>query len=94
MATPTGLVVPVIRNCGRKSFSDIEKEIIRFSNLAKEGKMPIEDMIGGNFTISNGGVYGSMMGTTILNPPQTAILGMHSIENRPVVNEDKNLLCT
>ena len=56
--------------------------------------MPIEDMIGGNFTISNGGVYGSMMGTTILNPPQTAILGMHSIENRPVVNEDKNLLCT
>ena len=89
VATPTGLVVPVIRNCEHKSFADVEKEIIRFANLAKEGKMPIEDMIGGNFTISNGGVYGSMMGTPILNPPQTAILGMHSIENRPVVKEDK-----
>ncbi|OMJ92636.1 hypothetical protein SteCoe_4507 [Stentor coeruleus] len=89
VATPTGLVVPVIRNCENKSFADIEKEIIRFSGLAKEGKLPIEDMVGGNFTVSNGGVYGSMMGTPILNPPQSAILGMHSIENRPVVKEDK-----
>ncbi|OMJ72436.1 hypothetical protein SteCoe_29140 [Stentor coeruleus] len=89
VATPTGLVVPVIRNCENKSFADIEKEIIRFSGLAKEGKLPIEDMVGGNFTVSNGGVYGSMMGTPILNPPQSAILGMHSIENRPVVREDK-----
>ena len=89
VATPTGLVVPVIRNCEHKTFADIEKEIIRFANLAKEGKLPIEDMVGGNFTISNGGVYGSMMGTPILNPPQSAILGMHSIENRAVVKEDK-----
>ena len=89
VATPTGLVVPVIRNCEHESFADIEKEIMRFANLAKEGKLPIEDMIGGNFTISNGGVYGSMMGTPILNPPQTAILGMHSIENRAVVRDDK-----
>lgn len=89
VATPTGLVVPVIRNCEHKSFSDIEKEIIRFATLAKDGKLPIEDMVGGNFTISNGGVYGSMMGTPILNPPQSAILGMHSIENRAVVKEDK-----
>ena len=89
VAAPTGLVVPVIRNCEHKSFADIEKEIIKFSTSAKEGKLAIEDMVGGNFTISNGGVYGSMMGTPILNPPQTAILGMHSIENRPVVREDK-----
>jgi 2-oxoglutarate dehydrogenase E2 component (dihydrolipoamide succinyltransferase) len=89
VATPTGLVVPVLRNCEHKSFADIEKEIIRFANLAKDGKLPIEDMVGGNFTISNGGVYGSMMGTPILNPPQSAILGMHSIENRAVVREDK-----
>jgi 2-oxoglutarate dehydrogenase E2 component (dihydrolipoamide succinyltransferase) len=89
VATPNGLVVPVIRNCEQKSFADIEKEILRFSNLAKDGKLPIEDMVGGNFTISNGGVYGSLMGTPILNPPQTAILGMHSIENRAVVREDK-----
>jgi 2-oxoglutarate dehydrogenase E2 component (dihydrolipoamide succinyltransferase) len=89
VATPTGLVVPVLRNCEQKSFADIEKEIIAFSNLAKEGKLPLEDMVGGNFTISNGGVYGSMMGTPILNPPQSAILGMHSIENRAVVREDK-----
>ena len=89
VATPTGLVVPVIRNCEFKSFADIEKEISRFANLAKDGKLPMEDMAGGNFTISNGGVYGSMMGTPILNPPQSAILGMHSIENRAVVKEDK-----
>ena len=89
VAAPTGLVVPVLRNCEQKSFADIEKEIIKFSTNAKEGKLAIEDMVGGNFTISNGGVYGSMMGTPILNPPQTAILGMHSIENRPVVREDK-----
>ena len=89
VATPTGLVVPVIRNCEHKSFAEVEKEIIRFANLAKDGKLPIEDMVGGNFTISNGGVYGSMMGTPILNPPQSAILGMHSIENRAVVREDK-----
>ena len=89
VATPTGLVVPVIRNCEHKSFAEVEKEIIRFANLAKDSKLPIEDMVGGNFTISNGGVYGSMMGTPILNPPQSAILGMHSIENRAVVRDDK-----
>lgn len=89
VATPTGLVVPVLRDCQHKSYADIESDIANYGRLAKEGKLPLEDMEGGNFTISNGGVYGSMMGTPIINPPQTAILGMHNIENRPVVREDK-----
>ena len=89
VATPKGLVVPVLRDCHLKSYADIEKEIAYFGHQAKEGTLALEDMTGGNFTISNGGVYGSMMGTPIINPPQSAILGMHNIENRPVVREDK-----
>lgn len=89
VATPTGLVVPVIRNCQSLSFSDVEKTIAYYGEKAKTGQIPMEDMYGGTFTISNGGVYGSMMGTPIINPPQSSILGIHAIENRPVVRDDK-----
>lgn len=85
VATPSGLLVPVIRNCESLSFADIEKKLIDLSNKGKNGKITTEDMAGGTFTISNGGVFGSLMGTPILNPPQSAILGMHAVINRPVV---------
>lgn len=84
VATPTGLMVPVIRNCESKSFADFELSLKELSVKAKDNKIGIEDMTGGTFTISNGGVYGSMMGTPIINPPQTAILGLHNITNRPI----------
>eukprot|EP00005_Dracoamoeba_jomungandri_P005620 CAMPEP_0174262172 /NCGR_PEP_ID=MMETSP0439-20130205/12814_1 /TAXON_ID=0 /ORGANISM="Stereomyxa ramosa, Strain Chinc5" /LENGTH=393 /DNA_ID=CAMNT_0015346829 /DNA_START=226 /DNA_END=1407 /DNA_ORIENTATION=+ len=89
VATPKGLVVPVLRNCEDLSFSDIEKKILDLGTRARNDKIEIEEMVGGTFTISNGGVYGSMMGTPIINPPQSAILGMHSIINRPVAIADK-----
>jgi len=89
VSTPNGLVVPVLRDCQNKSYADIEKEISHSANLARDNKLPLEDMQGGNFTISNGGVYGSMLGTPIINPPQTSILGMHNIENRAVVRGDQ-----
>lgn len=89
VATPTGLIVPVIRNCQSLSFSDVEKTIAYYGEKGKTGQIPMEDMYGGTFTISNGGVYGSMMGTPIINPPQSSILGIHAIENRPVVRDDK-----
>jgi len=88
VATPGGLVVPVLRDCDKLSFADVEKNINHFGRLARDGKLPIEDMTGGTFTISNGGVYGSMMGTPIVNPPQSAILGMHAITKRAVVVND------
>jgi len=88
VATPTGLVVPILRNCENKSFADIEKDIAGFGNKARKGQIELEDMAGGTFTISNGGVYGSLMGTPILNPPQSAILGMHAINKRAVVVTD------
>jgi len=81
--------VPVIRNVEKMSFADIEKTIIDYGVKAKEGKLPLEDMTGGTFTVSNGGVYGSMMGTPIINPPQSAILGMHNIVKRPYVVNDQ-----
>lgn len=84
VATPTGLVVPVLRNCDRLNFAEIEVEIGRLGKKARDGQMTLEDMAGGTFTISNGGVYGSLMGTPILNMPQSAILGMHGIFDRPV----------
>eukprot|EP00357_Protocruzia_adherens_P017452 CAMPEP_0114978042 /NCGR_PEP_ID=MMETSP0216-20121206/3581_1 /TAXON_ID=223996 /ORGANISM="Protocruzia adherens, Strain Boccale" /LENGTH=427 /DNA_ID=CAMNT_0002339183 /DNA_START=42 /DNA_END=1325 /DNA_ORIENTATION=- len=87
VATPKGLVVPVLRNCETKSFADIERDIIDYATKGRDGKLTIEDMTGGTFTISNGGVYGSLMGTPIINPPQSAILGMHSIVNKPVVKD-------
>jgi len=85
VATPTGLVVPVLRNTESMSFMDVEREIGQLGMKARENKITLEDMTGGTFTISNGGVYGSLMGTPIINPPQSAILGMHGIQQRPVV---------
>ena len=79
------MVVPVLRNADELSFADIEKNIITVSEKARNGKLTIEDLQGGTFTISNGGVYGSMLSTPILNPPQSGVLGMHNIIERPVV---------
>jgi len=85
VASPNGLVVPVLRNTEAMSFANVEQEIANYSNKAKAGTLAIEDMAGGTFTISNGGVYGSLMGTPIINLPQSAILGMHATKLRPVV---------
>ena len=85
VATPTGLMVPVLRNCHQLKFHELELGMAELAKKGKAGKISIEDMQGGTFTISNGGTFGSLMGTPILNPPQSAILGMHSIINRPVV---------
>lgn len=87
VGTPQGLVVPVIRNADQKSFAQIEKNIANLGQKARDGKLEMQDLIGGTFTISNGGVYGSLMSTPILNPPQSGILGMHKIQERPVVIE-------
>ena len=84
VSTDKGLVVPVLKNADEMSFADIEKEIKRLSDKAKNGNLTIEDLQGGTFTISNGGVYGSMLSTPILNPPQSGVLGMHNIVERPV----------
>eukprot|EP00587_Corethron_hystrix_P003972 CAMPEP_0113319250 /NCGR_PEP_ID=MMETSP0010_2-20120614/13521_1 /TAXON_ID=216773 ORGANISM="Corethron hystrix, Strain 308" /NCGR_SAMPLE_ID=MMETSP0010_2 /ASSEMBLY_ACC=CAM_ASM_000155 /LENGTH=434 /DNA_ID=CAMNT_0000176769 /DNA_START=30 /DNA_END=1334 /DNA_ORIENTATION=- /assembly_acc=CAM_ASM_000155 len=85
VASPNGLVVPVLRNTERMSFADIETTISDFGQKAREGTLGLEDMAGGTFTISNGGVFGSLMGTPIINPPQSAILGMHATKMRPMV---------
>ena len=82
--TPTGLVVPVIRNADTMSFAEIEKSIAEKGKRARDGKLSMDEMQGGTFTISNGGVYGSLMSSPILNPPQSGILGMHKIQDRPV----------
>jgi 2-oxoglutarate dehydrogenase E2 component (dihydrolipoamide succinyltransferase) len=87
VSAPKGLVVPVVRNAQAMSFADIEKTIADFGKRAKEGTLGIEDMQGGTFTISNGGVFGSLLSTPIINPPQSAVLGMHRIEERPVVRD-------
>ena len=84
-----GLVVPVVRNAGAKSFSSIEVEINELASKARENKLSIDELIGGTFTITNGGVFGSMLSTPIINPPQSAILGMHAIEKRPIVKGDE-----
>ena len=84
VGTEKGLVVPVLRNADELSFADIEKNIKSLSEKAKNGNLTIEDLQGGTFTISNGGVYGSMLSTPILNPPQSGVLGMHNIIERPV----------
>jgi len=84
VGTPTGLVVPVVRDADQKSFAAIEKEIGDLGVRARDGKLSMADMQGGSFTISNGGVYGSLMSSPILNPPQSGILGMHKIQDRPV----------
>merc|ERR1712088_1195586 len=85
VATPKGLVVPVLRNVERMNYADIEKGIAELGKKAKNNQISIEDMDGGTFTISNGGVFGSLFGTPIINPPQSAILGMHGVFERPVV---------
>ena len=85
VGTDKGLVVPVLKNADEMSFSDIESEIKTLSEKANNGNLSIEDLQGGTFTISNGGVYGSMLSTPILNPPQSGVLGMHNIVERPVV---------
>ncbi|MDJ1468622.1 2-oxoglutarate dehydrogenase complex dihydrolipoyllysine-residue succinyltransferase [Cytophagaceae bacterium DM2B3-1] len=87
VSSPRGLVVPIIRNAEQMSFAEIEAEIVRLAGKAKENKLTIDDMTGGTFTITNGGIFGSMLSTPIINAPQTAILGMHNIVERPVVVE-------
>ena len=89
VSTERGLVVPVIRDADIMSLPEIEKTILEFSSKAQNGKLSIEERKGGTFTISNGGVFGSLLSTPILNAPQTAILGMHKIQDRPVVGDDK-----
>jgi 2-oxoglutarate dehydrogenase E2 component (dihydrolipoamide succinyltransferase) len=84
VSAPNGLVVPVVRDADKKGFAQIEKDIADFGQRAKEGTLTMEDMSGGTFTISNGGVFGSLMSTPIINPPQSAVLGLHRIEDRPV----------
>jgi 2-oxoglutarate dehydrogenase E2 component (dihydrolipoamide succinyltransferase) len=85
VGTEKGLVVPVVRDCDHKSLAEIEKEIAGYGRRARDGQLKIEEMQGGTFTISNGGVYGSLMSTPILNAPQSGILGMHKIQERPMV---------
>jgi len=85
VASPRGLVVPILRNCDQMGFADIEKGIGDYGKKAKEGSLTYEELSGGTFSITNGGVFGSMMSTPIINPPQSAILGMHAIKERPMV---------
>jgi 2-oxoglutarate dehydrogenase E2 component (dihydrolipoamide succinyltransferase) len=87
VSAPNGLVVPVVRDADSKSFAQIEKDIADFGRRAKDGTLTMDDMKGGTFTISNGGVFGGLMSTPIINPPQSAVLGLHRIEDRPVVRD-------
>ncbi len=89
VGTAQGLVVPVLRDADAKSFAEIEKTIADLGKRARDGKLSLDELSGGTFTITNGGVYGSLMSTPILNPPQSAILGMHKIDKRAVVIGDK-----
>jgi len=87
VSSPGGLVVPILRDAQALSFADTEKTIADFGRRARDGQLKIDEMQGGTFTISNGGVFGSLMSTPILNPPQSGVLGMHRIEERPVVRD-------
>ncbi|MDX1266152.1 MAG: 2-oxoglutarate dehydrogenase complex dihydrolipoyllysine-residue succinyltransferase [Oceanisphaera sp.] len=89
VSTPRGLVTPVLRDCDRLSLADIEKSIKELAIKGRDGKLTVDDMTGGNFTITNGGVFGSLMSTPIINPPQSAILGMHKIQDRPMAVNGK-----
>lgn len=89
VGTPKGLVVPILRNAETMSFAQIENQINTYALQARDGKISLDDLAGGTFTISNGGIYGSLLSTPILNPPQSGILGMHKIEKRPVVVDDQ-----
>jgi len=84
VGSPRGLVVPILRNADQMSFADIEKKIAEFGQKARDGKLSLDDLTGGTFSISNGGTFGSMLSTPIINPPQSAILGLHAINERPV----------
>jgi 2-oxoglutarate dehydrogenase E2 component (dihydrolipoamide succinyltransferase) len=84
VGSPRGLVVPILRNVDQLSLAEIEKQIAEFGRRAQDGKLGIEDLTGGTFSISNGGVFGSMLSTPIINPPQSAILGVHATKDRPV----------
>lgn len=88
VGSPRGLIVPILRDADQLSFADLEKRVADFGQRAKDGSLSLEDITGGTFSISNGGVFGSLLSTPILNPPQSAILGMHKIEKRPVVEND------
>ncbi len=92
VGTPTGLVVPVVRDCDEKDLASIEADISGYGRKARDGKLTVEEMTGGTFTISNGGIYGSMLSTPILNTPQSAILGMHNIKQRAVVLDDGSIV--
>ena len=87
VSSPRGLVVPILRNVDQMTLADIEKQIADYGNKAREGKLSIEELTGGTFSISNGGVFGSMLSTPIINPPQSAILGIHATKERPVVED-------
>lgn len=87
VSSPRGLVVPVLRNCEDMTFADVESQIRVFGGKAQEGKLGLDDLSGGTFTITNGGVFGSLVSTPIINPPQSAILGMHQIQQRPVAED-------
>jgi 2-oxoglutarate dehydrogenase E2 component (dihydrolipoamide succinyltransferase) len=85
VGTERGLVVPVVRDADKKNFAELEKDVAAYAGKARDGKLQLDDLTGGVFTITNGGIYGSLLSTPILNPPQSGILGMHKIQNRPVV---------
>lgn len=89
VSTPRGLVVPIIRDADTLSMADVEKEIVNYAEKARDGKLTMEDMAGGTFTITNGGIFGSMLSTPIINAPQSAILGMHNIVKRAIVEDDQ-----
>ena len=84
VSSPRGLVVPILRNADQMTFADVERTIAEYANKARDGKLSIEELTGGTFSISNGGTFGSMLSTPIINPPQSAILGLHAINDRPV----------
>src|SRR5262249_13223817 len=89
VSTDKGLMVPIVRDADRKSFAEIEKAIAELARRAREGKITVNDLQGGTFTITNGGVFGSLLSTPILNPPQSGILGMHAIQKRPVAVDEQ-----
>jgi len=93
VATPKGLVVPVLRSVENKNFAEIEIALAALGDKARKGKISVEDMDGGTFTISNGGVFGSLLGTPIINPPQSAILGMHGVFDRPIAIKGEVKFC-
>jgi len=87
VSSPRGLVVPILRNCDQLTMADIEQGVMEFGRKAKDGTLSFEELTGGTFSITNGGVFGSLLSTPILNPPQSAILGMHKIQERPMAEQ-------